>query len=184
MARHVGELVDGAIRLESEQVSDEQVRKFRELFDAAWTRVMSDHQGLVARYWRQCVAPEDCRQKVNVNERYDPHVLFYAESAFDLKASPRAMLDGHVLLFPAKFLETLGDSLAIVAIAHELAHVTFHAESEPNHWPDTRNPAIYNAAERLVDARLLAWGFQRESLEALDACLVKKGISRWMTVLV
>ena len=181
MATHTGELADGAIRLESERVSDEQVREFRKLFDAAWVRVISEHRGLIKGYWRGCVAPEDCRHKANVKELYDPHILFYGETAYYAgKASPKAMLDGHVLLFPAKFLERLGDSLAVVAIAHELAHVSFHAESEPNHWPDTIHPAAYNAAESLVDARLLAWGFEKENMDSLDAWLMKEGISRFL----
>ena len=43
------------------------------------------------------------------------------------------LLDGHVISVPAGLLKGMGNFFAVIALAHELAHVTFCAESEPNH---------------------------------------------------
>lgn len=66
-------------------------------------------------------------------------------------------------------------------MTHELAHVTYFAEGESNHWPDTPNSIAYNAAEHLVDDRLLKWAFSRQELRDLDAFLAARGIQRFLS---
>jgi hypothetical protein len=79
MADGVGTLVGGAIRLETDRASEEDLRYFLRLFDAAWGHVPPEQRRLIADYWRGGVAPESCRGKPNVKERYDPHVSLYRE---------------------------------------------------------------------------------------------------------
>ena len=179
MATRVCDLMNGAMRLESDNASEEQVASFQRLWEAALTRVPRRFSVALERYWRERVAPDSCRQRANARNVYDPHVTLYRETVGDEGAAPKAMLDGHVICFPATFLDDLGAALTVVAIAHELAHVSFAAEGEPNHWPDSTNAAASNVAERLVDALLLEWGFSQQELDELDAFLYDRGIPRF-----
>jgi hypothetical protein len=179
MATQVCDLMNGATRLESDKASEEQVSSFLLLWEVSLTRVPTPFKDTIERYWRERVVPESCRQKANVKSVYDPHITLYREMVGDEGAAPKVMLDGHVIGFPATFLDDLGADLTVVAIAHELAHVSFMAQAEPHHWPDSTNSADSNGAERLVDARLLEWGLSQQELNNVDAFLAARGISRF-----
>jgi hypothetical protein len=166
-------IANGAIRLESDRVPTKLMEEFCRLFDQAWGLLPPDHQAEVTRYWRGAVAPECCRQKPNVKDHYDPHVKAHA-----LWGVPKVQMDGQALLFPIVALLDMGEELAVVAIAHELAHVTFYIEGEPNHWPNMRDPVAYAAAEQLVDERLCDWGINAETLRMLDQWGEFRGFSR------
>ena len=168
-----GHLAAGAIRLVNDRVPAALMEQFCRLFERAWAIMPPDIQSEVAGYWWGTVAPECCRAKRNVRDRYDAQVSVGPEWGV-----PKANEDGHVLYFPIPSLLDMGERLAILAIAHELAHVTYYATGEPNHWPDARNPYAYAEAERLVDERLLSWGAEQEQLQRLDGWLEHRNFRR------
>jgi hypothetical protein len=179
MAKHVGDLMNGAIPLESDRATDEHVTSFWGIWDAALSRIPADYLRVIEGYWRGRVAPETCRHKPNVKPEYKPHVTLYDEARDGGKGVSKTLLDGHVLTFPVRLLEQMGREFAVLSVAHELAHVTFYAEAEPNHWPDSRDDAAYVAAEGLVDARLVGWGFDQTMIVALDAWMLECGYQRY-----
>jgi hypothetical protein len=172
--------MNGATRLESDGASEEQVSLFMFLWESAQTRVPVTSWDAVAHYWRGRMAPEACRHQASVKSLYDPHLTLFRETIDDESAGPKTMLEGHVIVFPARFMDGLGTGSGVVAIAHELAHVTYYAEAEPNHWTETTNPAGYNRSEQLVDARLLDWGFTQAELDRVDTFLASLGNPRFL----
>src|SRR5438067_2249857 len=133
MASRVCDLVNGVTHLVSQKASHQQFVWFLSLWESAWNRVPAASKRVIEKYWREGLAPESCRRKPNVKERYDPHVCLYKETQYDENAAPGITLEGHAISFPMQFMESLRRDHAVVAIAHELAHVSFYAEAEPNH---------------------------------------------------
>src|SRR6202040_1632403 len=74
VATTMGSLVNGAIRLESDGVSEEEVQAFVRLFDAVWTRLPIQHRECIESYWQSRVAPPSCRNKPHTKQQYDPHI--------------------------------------------------------------------------------------------------------------
>lgn len=142
-------------------VTDEQACKLAVLFDQAWNQIPERYRELIMTYWQGRLAPAECRSMLNVREPYDTRITLYPN-----RELPRTMSDGHSLLFYAPTFEELGDSLSVIAIAHELAHVTFYAEGEPNHWPNQRTEQTDQGAEELVDRLVREWGWNHATLLA------------------
>jgi hypothetical protein len=172
-ATEAGYLENGAIRLMSDRVPPEILDEFRRLFGCGLACVPPDSLACIMEYWRKATAPKCCQGKPHVKSQYDPQVRVGASWGV-----PKATCDGHDLYFPIHALADIGEELAVVAIAHELAHVTFYASGEPNHWQDTSDPAAYAVAERLVDARLLEWNTGEGVLRRLDQWLKGRGFKR------
>jgi hypothetical protein len=175
----VGSLLNGAIQLESDGVAGEGMRAFVRLFEVAWSRIPLQYQILIENYWRGRVVPEDCREKPDTNKQYDPKISVYDDTRRHHEGAPRVFEDGHVILFPAQLLADMGEELAVVAVTHELAHVSFCATSEPNHWPDHKTAETYDAAEHLVDKRLVEWGFAQHTLDKLDFWMAERDFPRF-----
>jgi hypothetical protein len=172
-ATAAGDLENGAIRLISHSLPPHILDEFRRLFGRGFACLRPENQADIKGYWRKATAPERCRGMPNVKEQYDPNVTVRPSWGV-----PKTSLDGHFLYFPIPALADMGEELAVVAIAHELAHVTFFASGEPNHWPDTHNRVAYAEAERLVDARLLEWNIQEGVLRRLDQWLADRRFKR------
>ena len=179
MGDEVSSLVNGTIRLESDGIPEEEVRAFVQVFEAAWKCVPLDCQRIIESFWRDSMAPADCREKPNVKARYKPKIMLFDDTKPCNRGVPKVQGDGHVILFPCRLLRDMGEQLATVAVAHELAHVCFYATSEPTHWPDHTTAETYDMAEHLVDERLLQWGFDVAKLELLDAWMNARGFSRF-----
>jgi hypothetical protein len=179
MATDICELMNGATRLQSDRATDEQGVFFLSLWKSALARVHVEFRDMIERYWRGPRAPETCRTKANVNDEYDPRITLCQETQDDEGAAPQVTLDGHGITFPARFMDELRRDCGVVAIVHELAHVSFNAEAEANHWPSSKSDATINAAERFVDARLLARGLTQQELDVVDAFLASRAIPRF-----
>jgi hypothetical protein len=135
-----GDVGNGAIRLMNDRLPGRIVDDFRRLFGRGMAYVPGNSRSDITTYWRKATAPEGCQGKPNAKTHYDPHVKVDAWWGV-----PKT--DGHVLYFPIPALVDMGEESAIVAIAHELAHVTFYAAGEPNHWPAPDDVGAYAEAE-------------------------------------
>jgi hypothetical protein len=62
------------ICLERDGVPALTVEWFHRLFAATWALIPAQHRDLIECYWISGQAPEDCRGKLHVKERYQPKV--------------------------------------------------------------------------------------------------------------
>jgi hypothetical protein len=155
MPEPVGDLVNGAIRLEASQVPEASFEWLRALFHEAWNRVPSP----------------GCHSSPHFMDSYDPRIILFRDGI------PGVRHGGHLMQMPIDFLAAMPRELAVLAVVHELAHVSWYAEGEPQHWRlHDAGPASYNASERLVDGRLLDWGFCKEELDAADQWLASHSV--------
>jgi hypothetical protein len=175
MLERVGELVNGAIRLETDQVPEEGIEWFRTLFQEAWDRVPGDCRLRLEAYWRGRVAPPGCEKSPFFKQCYNPRIILFLDDRH-----PGVNHGGHLVFMPLGTLRSMPRELAVLALTHELCHVSLCMDGEPQHWRlNCVGPTNYNASERLVDARLLAWGFSKGELDAGNKWLADHGIPRF-----
>jgi hypothetical protein len=175
MSERAGDLVHGAIRLESDQVPEVSVVWFRELFHEAWDLVPGEYQMQLEAYWRGRIAPPNCYKSPLFKDSYDPRIILLRHDGL-----PGVNHGGHLVFMPLGRLMVMPRKVAVLAVTHELVHISFHAEGEPQHWRlNGAGPTNYNASERLVDERLLDWGFSKAELDAADRWLADHGLQRF-----
>jgi hypothetical protein len=175
MAKRAGDLVNGAIALESDRIPEVSIEWFRALFQEAWDRVPGEHRLQLEAYWRGRIAPLGCHDSPFFKDSYNPRIILFRDDNL-----PGVNHGGHSVFIPLGRLMAMPRELAVFAVTHELVHVSFYAEGEPHHWRlNGAGPANYNASEGLVDARLLDWGFNKEELDAVDKWLADQGLQRF-----
>ncbi|MHB1421916.1 MAG: hypothetical protein ACYC3I_01720 [Gemmataceae bacterium] len=149
-----------ALPIDYLRVDQDKIKWIAGRFISAWGRIPQPVRLLFEQYWRTKAIPRNCIRSGEPKE-YHPHLLLHAEIG-----SPAVRYEGLVVSLPVPTLEHMGNDMADMAIAHELAHVSFYASGEPNHWARTENPLAYHAAEAMVHDRLLVWGMNQAALLA------------------
>jgi hypothetical protein len=159
MAKTLGFLANGALRLVGPKVAPVWAEIFKALFNRAWLLIPETEREQLEEYWRGRNAPAESRERWQGLREHQPCIALTTGTRL-----PLCTQAGHVLTFSVDVLEAMGGDFAVVAITHEMAHSILYGRGEKNHRAEPKTTEAYKAAERAVDDLLRSWGVEQTDL--------------------
>ncbi len=155
-----------SISLFSPDIPQAMVGVFVSLFEQAWGMIPQTDRVTISDYWQSRSAPAGLENLCVPYREFLPRLWLRAGDGL-----PYCDYYGHQPVFFPATLAEISREFAVVAIAHEMAHVLLYATRDPHHWTEplidgqTKEEAEF-AAERRVDEILRSWGLDQTACQA------------------